>query len=157
MSVYRALLERGFAGARLFGITFHDRAAAAESLARGDADVVFIRYNPAHARAREIVFPRATHATHSALFGFKSTIGWLAEPRLIELGLAPHHWRPRVTDYYRFALSSAELDGILCAPQTAAEVDVLADALDAGPLSEKEQRYLLDLAEIDSGRARLRS
>jgi hypothetical protein len=153
---YRAMVRRRHVGARAFGISFHDRHAAAHAMERTIADVVFIRYNPAHPRAREIVFPATNRAVSVPLFSFKSTTGWLTEERLVELGLASHHWRPRVTDYYRFALTSAELDGVLCAPNTPDQIDDLADAMARGPLTEEEQQYLLNLADIDAGHARLR-
>ena len=141
---YRELLGEGHAGARAFGITFHDRAAAADALTRATADVVYVRYSPQHPRTRDVVFPAVTRPSSgprsAPLFAFKTTLGWLPEARLGELGLRPHHWRPRVTDYYRFALTSAELDGVLCSPMRPNEVDELADAMARGPLSEGRAR-----------------
>ena len=156
-ATYRRLLAGSHTGARAFGVTFHDREAAARALESDIADIVYIRYNPAHPRARQIVFPAVRHPTSAPLFGFKSTTGFLNDARLRELGLREHHWRPQVADYYRFALSSAEMDGVLCAPENPAQVDALEAALEKGPLSEREQAYLLDLAELDAGHARLRS
>ena len=33
------------------------------------------------------------------------------------------------------------------------QVEALCDALDAGPLDEEEEQYLVDLAKLDEGRA----
>jgi hypothetical protein len=156
IDVYRTLLDRGHAGARALGIAFHDREAAARSLELGTADIVYVRYNPGHPGARESVFPAVTRLPKSPLFGFKSTDRFLGDARLRELGLKDHHWRPSITDYYRFALTSAEMDGLLCALTVPAEVDALAAALERGPLSERECDYLLDLGRLDSARLRQR-
>jgi hypothetical protein len=40
--------------------------------------------------------------------------------------------------------------------KTVDQVDALADAVAQGPLSDREHSYLLDLADLDAGRARLR-
>ena len=37
------------------------------------------------------------------------------------------YWHPDVTDYYRFALSRPELDGLLVSPGTPGEVAALAE------------------------------
>jgi hypothetical protein len=54
---YQELLARGHAGADALGISFHDRDAAASALRSGGADIVYIRYNATHSRARDRVFP----------------------------------------------------------------------------------------------------
>ena len=155
-ATYHGLLERRHAGARAFGISFHDRHAAANTLRERSADIVYVRYNPSHPGARDIVFPVATAPVATPLYGFKSTTGRLSETRLHELGLADHHWHPRPADYYRFSLTSAEMTGLLIALSGRDEVDALAAAMAEGPLSDDEQTYLLDLADIDAGRARMR-
>ena len=48
------------------------------------------------------------------------------------------YWRPEVTDYYRFALTRREIDGLLCAPGTPEEIRGLARALERGPLDDEE-------------------
>ena len=64
-------------------------------------------------------------------------------------------WQPHVTDYYRFALTRPEVHGLLCAPQTPREVAALAEALEAGPLSEPEENFLINLASLDAGKTTL--
>src|SRR4029077_3897445 len=89
------------------------------------------------------------------VYNFKSTLGFVTPERYAELGLNDDYWRPSVTDYYRFALTRPEIDGLLCSPETPLEVKALANALEEGPLDEEEQEYLIDLALLDEGRASL--
>jgi hypothetical protein len=72
-----------------------------------------------------------------------------------ELGLDDSFWRPKVTDYYRFALTRPEVAGLLCSPSTPAEVEELSRALDEGPLDEDEENHLIYLAALKSGGAAL--
>ena len=63
--------------------------------------------------------------------------------------LAGDMWIPRVPDYYRFALSRPEVDGILCAFSRPREIAELCAALDDGPLSADEEDYMIELvAEV---------
>ena len=73
--------------------------------------------------------------------------------RYAELGLNDDYWQPEITDYYRFALTRPEIDGLLCSPTTPREVEALSKALQAGPLDEEEEKYLIDLAALDEGSA----
>jgi hypothetical protein len=47
------------------------------------------------------------------------------------------------------------MDGLLCAPGSPREVRALAAALEEGPLDEESCQYLVDLAALAEGRARL--
>jgi len=71
------------------------------------------------------------------------------------LGLGPELWRPRPTDHDHFALSSPESDGILCALRDPRQVAALGRALASPPLDPDEERYLIDLARLATGKARL--
>ena len=75
--------------------------------------------------------------------------------RYASLGLNDNYWQPKATDYYRFALTQPEIDGLLCSPSTPQEVEALSSALEEGPLDEEEEKYLIDLAMLDQGRAML--
>lgn len=140
-------------GVRAIGATFHDRKAIRGELERADLDVCLVRYNSAHLGARDEVFPYATHAPR--LFNFKSTLGHVPDERWDRLGLHGDHWRPSITDHYRFVLSRPELDGILCSLREPSHLDALADAIAQGPLDEDEQEHLVLLAELDTGRSKL--
>jgi hypothetical protein len=146
----------GYCGARAIGATFHDRTAALQAAAGGLLEVAGVRYNPDHAGARNDLFPFLPSRRRTLMYGFKSTFGHVTGERCEELGLARDLWRPDVTDAYRFALSSPGLDGLLVAPQTPREVRGLVDALEKRPLRPEEERYLIELARVSTGRAKLR-
>jgi aryl-alcohol dehydrogenase-like predicted oxidoreductase len=135
-------------GVRAIGATFHSRAAAAASLAREELSVSFIRYNAIHRGAEREIFPGLKSDRRSLLFSFKSTLGFVPHRRFEELGLDADAWRPSVTDHYRFVLGRPELDGILCAPQTLAQLDELAQALEQRPLSAEQIAYMKRLTDL---------
>ncbi len=75
---------------------------------------------------------------------------------MTELGLPGDvYWHPEITDHYRFALSRPELDGLLVAPATPEEVAALASALSKGPLDEEEETYLMHVALVAQGQAKV--
>ena len=100
--------------------------------------------------ARVMLLPRPL------LFGFKSTYGYVPPAAMAELGLpGPGYWHPAITDHYRFALTPPQMDGLLIALRTPAEVAALAAALEQGPLTEEEEAYLMDVAGVACGEARV--
>ena len=156
LGVYREHRRTGFAGARAIGASFHDRQAALLACNDNSVDLVLIRYNPDHAGARDDVFPHLASRRSARLFNFKNTRGFVPPGRMAEFGLSgAAYWQPDITDYYRFALSRPEIDGLLVAPGTPAEAAALAAALEKGPLDDEEQTYLMDLAAVASGRAKV--
>jgi hypothetical protein len=149
-AIYRDFLHRNDFGARGLAASFHDRDAAVAAINDEAIDIAFIRYNPAHPGARSDLFPRLRPST-TRIFNFKSTTGYLAPRTLRALGVPAGHWRPAATDYYRFALSQPAIDGLLCAPSTPREIRALRRALRAPPLTQHEQRYLIELARLSAG------
>ena len=137
---------------RATGVTFHDRRAAAEWLAREELDVAFVRYNANHCGAERDLFPSVGEDARPLVFNFKSTAGHVPAHRVAALGLDVTAWQPDISDQYRFVLGRHELDGVLCAPRTMVELDALTRALEAGPLTGDEAAYLRDLAALDRGR-----
>ncbi|HWO19916.1 MAG TPA: hypothetical protein VNO30_14115 [Kofleriaceae bacterium] len=159
LEVYEQHRTRRHAGARAIGASFHDREAARRVVGRGAIDIGFVRYNPVHPGARADLFPHVgsrADGRRTLLFNFKSTLGHIAsEARYAALGVAADYWRPRLTDYYRFALGEPALDGILCALPGPHAVRELALALEAGPLSDEDRQYLLDLGALARGAAKV--
>jgi hypothetical protein len=141
-------------GVQAAGATFHDRAAARDALADDELDVSFVRYNSEHPGAEADVFPHAQTDARMLLYGFKSVQGCLSRTAFSSLALPPSAWQPRPSDHYRFALSRPELDGILCAPQSAAQLDALAAALAEGPLEAGEIAYMKRLVRAYARRQR---
>jgi hypothetical protein len=156
-AVYAGHKRSHYLGVRAIGGTFHDRKAVPAAMAHGLVDMAFARYNPSHPGARHDLFPAVSPSTRVPLFNFKSTGGYVTSRRRIELGVTAEHWQPRLTDYYRFALTRAEVQGLLCAPQTPREVAALGEALEAGPLSDAEENFLINLASLDAGDTTLAS
>ena len=156
LPVYERHREERFLGNRAIGVTFHDRAAAATALQRGGLDIAFVRYNADHSGAREDLFPHVPERPRPLLFNFKSTSGWVPPGRMVEIGLAaPDYWQPEVTDHYRFAFTRPQLDGLLVAPRSPREVEGIAAALARGPLTDEEETYLIDVAAVARGAARV--
>jgi hypothetical protein len=156
LDVYQGHRRTGYAGARAIGASFHDRQAALLACNDNLVDLVLSRYNPDHPGARDDMFPHLTPRRSTRLFNFNNTCGFVPPDRMAGFGLdGDVYWQPHITDYYRFALSRSEIDGLLVAPRTPAEVEALAGALEKGPLDDEEQAYLLDLAAVASGRAKV--
>jgi hypothetical protein len=156
LGVYEGHRRTGYMGARAIGASFHDRQAALLACNHNLVDLVLVRYNPDRPGARDDVFPHLAPRRSARLFNFKSTWGFVPPGRMAEFGLGGDaYWQPDVTDYYRFALSRPEIDGLLVAPGTPAEVAALAAALEKGPLDDEEQAYLIDLAAVAGGRAKV--
>jgi hypothetical protein len=156
LPVYEEHRRSGYLGNRAIGASFHDRAAAAAAVGDRRVDIAFIRYNADHAGAGNDVFPLLPDRPRPLLFNFKSTSGWVPPDRMAELGLAaPRFWQPAVTDHYRFALTRPQLDGLLTSQRTPQEIEGLAEALERGPLTEEEEAYLIDVASVARGDARV--
>ena len=151
----REQIARGYLGARAAGVTLHDRQAAIHLTNGEKVDIAYVRYNPSHAGARDDLFPHLKTG-RSLLFNFKSVGEPITESDRQRLGLDPRYWLPEASDYYRFALSRCEVDGVLCAPSTPSEIAMLRDALARGPLSDDESEHLVRLADLSNGRKRLR-
>jgi hypothetical protein len=156
LPIYAAHREQRYLGARAMGATFHDRKAARVAVSERQLDIAYVRYNTHHAGAREEVFAQMPERPRPLLFNFKSTSGYVPPARMAELGLgSPDWWQPQVPDHYRFALTRPELDGLLIALRNRAEVSELAAAMERGPLTEEEEQYLMDVAAVARGEARV--
>jgi hypothetical protein len=156
LSIYEEHRKSGYLGNRAIGASFHDRAAAASALCDRRVDIAFARYNADHDGASRDLFPLVPERPRPLLFNFKSTSGYVPPDRMTELGLAaPRYWQPAVTDHYRFALTRPQLDGLLTSQRTPEEVRGLAAALEQGPLTEEEESYLIGVASVSRGDARV--
>src|SRR5262249_49151235 len=106
-------------------------------------DLTLIRYNPRHPGAKVDVFPSRSKSSRSRIYSFKSTLG-RPDPR----ALGDRFWIPSHADYYRYALSPAEMDGILISVNTSRELAELIAALERGPLSPEEEEHMEVLARL---------
>ncbi len=139
-------------GVRAVGASFHDRPAAVMALQHRLIDIAYTRYNPAHPGAEKDLFPKVP-ALRPLHYNFKSTTDYVSPARCLQLRLPEDAWRPEVTDHYRFVLTRPELDGVLCAFRSPAQVHSLDAALALGPLDEEECTYLRTLARLHRGLA----
>jgi len=156
LPVYEQHRRTNFAGARAIGTSFHDRPTALAAINERLVDIAFIRYNPGHPGARHDLFPHIVSVPRPLVFNFKSTLGYVPPDLQAELGLpGDEYWQPTITDYYRFALTRPELDGLLVAPATPVELAGLVAALELGPLDDEEEQFLLNLALVARGGARV--
>lgn len=139
----------GHCGARTIGASFHDRSLARTAATLELLDLAFVRYNTAHPGARTDLFPFLRSGRATRVFNFKSTMFQVTPEKLRGLGLSPAMcWLPAVPDYYRFALSRPELDGILASPYTPGEVEALADGLARGSLLPEEEEHMIWLSSV---------
>jgi hypothetical protein len=156
LPVYEQHRRANFLGCRAIGTSFHDRRTALVAINERLVDIAFIRYNPMHSGARYDLFPQIAIRDAPLVFNFKSTRGYIPPDLQTELGLPGDvYWQPAITDYYRFALTRPEFDGLLIAPQTPGEVAAFTAALELGPLDDDEDNFLLNLALVASGGARV--
>jgi hypothetical protein len=154
LPIYQDHRRTGFVGARAVGASFHDRQAALLAVNHRMVDIAFVRYNPAHSGARTDLLPHLLRPKPAPLFNFTNTHGCFSPEQLNAFGLnGDVYWHPAVTDYYRFALTRPEIDGLLIAPRTPAELDGLRQALQRGPLDEEEEAYLVQLGLLRQGAA----
>jgi len=137
------------------GASFHSRPEASAAIAAERIDVAFVRYNPLHPGAREDLFPAVVPERNVRLFNFVNSAGYLDDEAWSALDIEPEIWRPELSDYYRFALTRPELDGILCAPKFPAHVERILRAVEAGPLTSEEEEHMIDLALLGTGQATL--
>jgi hypothetical protein len=139
-------------GSRAIGATFHHRGCALLSLNYDCLDIHYIRYNTAHRRAVEDFFPHVPPERASLIFSFKSTFPLVAEERVRQFGLDGGSWLPKVTDYYRFALTHRQLDGVLCRLSSPREVEELVEALEEKPLTPDELAHMIRLSSGSAAR-----
>jgi hypothetical protein len=142
----------GHSGARAIGASFHDRRTALTSLNNNCLDINYIRYNTAHPGAATDLFPYLRADRTGRIFNFKSVMSRVTPERFKELGYDDNYWLPKVTDYYRFVLTSPWIDGVLCSPSSPAQLAELVEALEERPLTPQEEQYMTGLSSIATPR-----
>jgi hypothetical protein len=141
----QAARSTGRYGSRAIGASFHDRQTALACLNLNCLDLEFIRYNAGHPGARREIFPYVRRDRLARVYNFTSTMSFVTREHLSQQGMTLP-WIPKITDYYRFALSNGCVDGLLCAPREMHHIPELTAALDEGPLTPDEQEYMVQLA-----------
>lgn len=122
---------------RALAVSIHDRPRAGRLAEDSPLDALMIRYNAAHPGVEEDVFPHLARR-QPAVIAYTAT-SWR---RLLK---APRGWSgPVMTagDCYRFCLTSPHVDVVLTGPKDAAQLRENLAALEKGPLSEEETRWM---------------
>jgi len=131
---------------RGLGASIHDRPRAGRLAEDSPLDLLMIRYNAAHPGAEQDIFPRL-EKRRPAVVAYTAT-SWR---KLLQ---APRGWTgPVMTagDCYRFCLSSPHVDVVLTGPKNVSELRENLKALEKGPLSEEEQRWMREYGRLVHG------
>jgi aryl-alcohol dehydrogenase-like predicted oxidoreductase len=119
---------------RFVGATAHDRSLARRLAADPRVDVLMHRFNMAHRKAAQEVFPAAAKARMPIVAFTATRWGTL---------LAPHaDWPgqpPTASDCYRYCLAEPAVQVVLTAPRSLAELEQNLDVLELPPLSKRER------------------
>jgi aryl-alcohol dehydrogenase-like predicted oxidoreductase len=132
--------------ARAIGVSIHERKRAAKLAAEGPLDFFMIRYNAAHPGAEVDIFPHLP-ARKPIIAAYTATC-WS------KLLRPPKGWRgPAATagDCYRFCLTNPNVDLVVSAPKTAAQMRENIKALALGPLSDEEMARMRALGRAVRG------
>ncbi|HRI72151.1 MAG TPA: aldo/keto reductase, partial [Polyangium sp.] len=124
---------------KAIGVSIHDRPRAGKLAESSPLDLLMIRYNAAHPGAEREIFPHVKD--HSPTILAYTATSWR---KLLQ---RPRGWDgPVMTagDCYRFQLSNPHVDMALTGPASRAELEQNLDAVERGPLSEDEARWMRD-------------
>jgi len=132
-----SLKERGLV--RYLCVSAHDRSAYEYHLGQNVFDLVMVRYNAAHRGAEKDVFPLLPDAGGPGVICYNSTRwGHLFDP-----GWMPEGARtPAPVDLYRYVLSNPNIQMVLTAPETFAQLEENLTTLESDPVSEEERKWL---------------
>ena len=122
---------------KALAVSIHDRPRAGRLALDSPLDALMVRYNAAHPGAEQEIFPHLARR-RPAVIAYTAT-SWR------KLLKAPPGWAgPVMTagDCYRFCLSSPHVDVVLTGPKDVAQLRENLAALERGPLSEEEQRWM---------------
>ena len=122
---------------RAIGCSIHNRERAGQLAASSPLDLLMIRYNAAHPGAERDIFPHVKDHKPSILAYTATRWGKLLK--------RPRGWDGPVMsagDCYRFQLSSPHVDLALTGPASRAELEQNLDALEKGPLTPEEEKWI---------------
>jgi aryl-alcohol dehydrogenase-like predicted oxidoreductase len=146
---------RRMGAVRYVGMSFHDPVLAARCAASGELDVVMVRTNIAHRRARDVVLrplgataPAARPGTivFNAARGIRGLL-WTPQP-----GVPPDVMPPTPGDCYRYVLSQPAVDVCVMGPRTREDIAAAVAALERGTCTEAELASLEAYGDLYRGR-----
>lgn len=119
---------------RFIGATAHDRSLARRLAADPRVDVLMHRFNMAHRKATQEVFPAAA-MSRTPIVAFTATRwGTLLEPHPDWPGPPP-----TASDCYRYCLAEPAVQVVLTAPRSLAELEQNLTVLELPPMSKRER------------------
>jgi aryl-alcohol dehydrogenase-like predicted oxidoreductase len=121
-------------------ISAHDRSHYRAHLESGLYDIIMVRYNCAHPGAEREIFPllEQTSPRPSVIVYNSTRWGHLFDPKWMPDG----ERTPESTHLYRHALTHPDVDMVLTAPATEAQLVANVKALEQGPLDADEMAWL---------------
>jgi aryl-alcohol dehydrogenase-like predicted oxidoreductase len=119
---------------RFVGATAHDRSLARRLAADPRVDVLMHRFNMAHRKAAEEVFPAAARARTPVVAFTATRWGTLLEP-VADWPDPP----PTASDCYRYCLAQPAVQVVLTAPRSLAELEQNLDVLALPPMNKQER------------------
>lgn len=131
---------------RAVGTAIHDRPRAGRLAEDSIFDLLMVRYNAAHPRAEQEVFPHLARR-RPALVAYTAT-SWR------KLLRRPRAWPGRAMtpgECYRWVLASPHVDVVLCGPRTAAEWRENLAAVREGPLPDAEVAWMREFGRVVHG------
>lgn len=132
--------------ARAIGVSIHDRKRAARLAVEGPLDFFMIRYNAAHPGAEEDIFPHLPQK--------KPVIAAYTATCWSKLLKPPKGWdgpAASAGDCFRFCLTNPNVDLVISAPKTAAQMRENMAAIEKGPLSAEEMSRIRALGKAVHG------
>lgn len=138
MDTVLALKEAGLV--KKVAVSCHDRPTFEQYIKDPRFDIIMVRYNAAHRGAEREVFPHLDQASaRPGVVSYTNTRwGYLVNPKYTPPGLKT----PTAADCYRFALTNSHVDLALTGPATDEELAENLKALELGPLSEDELKWM---------------
>jgi len=125
------------------GISIHNRKRAGELAQESPLDLFMIRYNAAHPGAEQDIFPYIQPDRH-IVTAYTATC-WR------KLLKRPKGWTgdvPTAGHCYRFCLGNPRVNVVLTGPKTAEQLKENIEALDQGPLTEKEMAWMREFGKV---------
>jgi aryl-alcohol dehydrogenase-like predicted oxidoreductase len=131
---------------RALGVSIHNRVRAGKLAEDSPLDLLMIRYNAAHPGAERDIFPHLDKRK-PVVVAYTAT-SWR------KLLKRPRGWKgPVMTagDCYRFCLSSPHVDVVLTGPASGRQLDENLAALEKGPLTDEETKWMRDFGDAVHG------
>jgi len=140
--IYR-LREEG--KVRHMGLSCHNRRFVGQLAGEGAIDVAMLRYNAAHRGAEQEIFPCLERHNPGVVSYTATRWGYLLR--------RPRGWPkdgriPTASLCYRFVLSNPHVHVCLTAPSNVSQLEENLKAIEEGPLSDEEMRFMREFGDV---------